>query len=48
MILLLKKMNKINVVNKFKELLWKKIINENIHNNIIHKNIWIEIKKIYY
>ena len=48
MILLLKKMNKINVVNKFKELLWKKIIKENIDNNKINKNIWIEIKKIYY
>jgi hypothetical protein len=40
-------MDKIKVVKKFKELLWKKIINENIHNNI-NKNIWIEINKIYY
>ena len=46
-ILLLTKMDKIKVVKKFKELLWKKIINENIHNNI-NKNIWIEINKIYY
>jgi chemotaxis methyl-accepting protein methylase len=46
-IILLNKMKKNTICNKFKNLLLQKIIKQNINGTKLNINIWEEIKKIY-